>query len=90
MGILPATRKMLAAIREGTPIDQKLAERAKNRTIHNTYMTVPLIFLMISNHYPTIYGADRWVRDGILAGVIIVGFLFVRWMYAKAAKVQGF
>jgi len=47
MGILPATRKMLEAIRAGKPIEQKLAERAKGRTIHNTYMTVPLIFLMI-------------------------------------------
>jgi hypothetical protein len=37
-----------------------------------------------------VYGADPWKRDSILAGVIIVGFLFVRWMYAKAAKVQGF
>ena len=45
---------------------------------------------MISNHYPTVYGANPWTRDGILAGVIIVGFLFVRWMYAKAASVQGF
>src|SRR5258708_25556719 len=63
MGILPATRKMLAAIRAGKPIEQKLAERAKGRTIHNTYMTVPLIFLMISNHFPTAtYGArNNWL-----------------------------
>ena len=64
MGILPATRKMLESIREGKPIDQKLAERAKDRTIHNTYMTVPLIFLMISNHFPTAtYGTSLQLAD---------------------------
>jgi len=52
--------------------------------------SVPLIFLMISNHYPTVYGASPLVRDGSLAAVIILGFLFTRWMYAKAAAVQGF
>ena len=58
------------------------------RSRHNTYMSVPLIFTMISNHYPTMYGQQ--FRDACLAGVIIVGFLFVRWTYGKSAKVAGF
>jgi uncharacterized membrane protein len=80
MGILPATRKMLAAIREGKPIDQKLSERAKNRTIHNTYMTVPLIFLMLSNHFPTAtYGADyNWV---ILSILVLAGAVSAKLIY---------
>jgi uncharacterized membrane protein len=80
MGILPATRKMLSAIREGNPIDQKLAERAKGRTIHNTYITVPLIFLMISNHFPTAtYGASyNWL---ILSVLVLAGAVAARWIY---------
>ena len=81
MGILPATRKMLEAIRSGQPIDQKLSERAKNRTIHNTYMTVPLIFLMISNHFPTAtYGANySWL---ILSALVLAGAISAKFIYA--------
>jgi uncharacterized membrane protein len=80
MGILPATRRMLISIREGKPIDAKLAERAKNRTIHNTYMTVPLIFLMISNHFPTAtYGASyNWL---ILSELVLAGGVSAKWIY---------
>lgn len=80
MGILPATRKMLESIRSGQPIDQKLAERAKGRTIHNTYMTVPLIFLMVSNHFPTAtYGADyNWL---VLSALVLGGAISAKFIY---------
>jgi uncharacterized membrane protein len=80
MVILPATRKMLVAIREGKPVNQKMAARAKGRTIHNTYMTVPLIFLMISNHFPTAtYGADyNWL---ILSALVLVGAVAAKFIY---------
>jgi uncharacterized membrane protein len=80
MTILPATRKMLAALREGKPPDLKLAERAKRGTIHNTYMTVPLIFIMISNHFPTAtYGrSDNWV---ILSALVLAGGVAAHWIY---------
>lgn len=80
MHILPATRKMLAAMREGKPPDLKLGERAKRCTIHNTYMVVPLIFLMISNHFPTAtYGADyNWV---ILSVLVLLGGVAAKFIY---------
>jgi uncharacterized membrane protein len=80
MHILPATRKMLAARREGKPPDLKLADRAKRCTIHNTYMTVPLIFLMISNHFPTAtYGrSDNWI---ILSVLVLAGAVAAHWIY---------
>ena len=80
MRILPATRKMLSAIREGKPVDLKLSERAKGRTIHNTYMTVPLIFLMISNHFPTAtYGASyNWL---ILSALVLAGGVAAKFIY---------
>jgi uncharacterized membrane protein len=57
-----------------------LAERAKGRTIHNTYMTVPLIFLMISNHFPTAtYGTSyNWL---ILSVLVLVGAFSAKLIY---------
>jgi len=80
MHILPATRKMLAALREGKAPDLRLAERAKRCTIHNTYMTVPLIFIMISNHFPTAtYGrSDNWL---ILSALVLAGGFAAHWIY---------
>ena len=51
-------------------------------------MSVPLVFTMISNHYPTMYGQQ--MRDLCLLGVMVIGFAFVRWMYGKSAKVAAF
>src|SRR5436190_13294785 len=61
MRILPAQREMLAATRGGRPADFTLGERAKQRSVHNSYMTFPLLFIMLSNHYPATYaGAANW------------------------------
>ena len=75
---------------EGNPADAETVRQAGLRSRQNTFMSVPLIFAMISNHYPTVYGASPLMRDGILAVIIIVGFLFTRLLYGKAAKVPGF
>jgi uncharacterized membrane protein len=90
MVIWPYQQKIIRGVKDGTPADAETIRQAGLRSRQNTYMSVPLIFLMISNHYPTVYGADPLVRDGILAAVIILGFLLVKWMYTKAAAVQGF
>lgn len=73
MRILPAQRKMIAATKEGKEPDQSLAARAKLRSKHNTFMAVPVVFMMISNHYPvTTYGNDNnWV---VLAIVVLLGW----------------
>ncbi len=77
MRILPSQSKMIAAMREGREADAALATRAKLRSKHNTFMVVPLIFTMISNHFPTAtYGAEyNWL---ILAALILAG-----WVAAK-------
>ena len=59
MRILPAQREMLAATRGGRPADFTLGERAKQRSVHNSYMTFPLLFIMLSNHYPATYAGPR-------------------------------
>jgi uncharacterized membrane protein len=60
--ILPPQRKMVQAAREGREIDYTLGVHAKTRSTHNTYLTFPVIFLMISHHFPAIYSAPlNWV-----------------------------
>jgi uncharacterized membrane protein len=71
--ILPAQRSMVRAIESGEPIDLKLAERAKQRSRHNTFLTLPLAFLMISNHFPTASYGHR-LNWAILWVYLIGGF----------------
>jgi uncharacterized membrane protein len=73
MRILPGQRRMIAAAREGKQPDEKLADRAKLRSKHNTFMVVPLIFTMISNHFPSATYGDKynWI---ILSVLVLVGW----------------
>ena len=60
--ILPAQRQMLAATRAGQPADFTLGERAKQRSVHNSYMTFPVLFIMLSNHFPATYASPvNWL-----------------------------
>lgn len=88
MVIWPYQKKIIAAIKEGTAPDAELVAQAGLRSRHNTFMSVPLVFTMISNHYPTMYG--NTYRDICLLGVIVIGFAAVRVLYGKSAKVSGF
>jgi uncharacterized membrane protein len=71
--IIPAQRRMVQALKEGTPVNVALGERAKKRSKHNTFMAMVVVFTMLSNHFPTItYGADmNWL---VLAVMTLVGF----------------
>ncbi len=89
MVIWPNQQKILRATKDGNPLapDSPEVKIAGLRSRHNTYMSVPLVFFMLSNHYPTMYGNPY--RDLCALGVIVLGF-FVTWLlYKKAAKVQG-
>ena len=88
MIIWPYQKRIITATKEGTPPDATQVAQAGLRSRHNTFMSVPLIFMMISNHYPTMYGNEY--RDLCLLGVTVIGFAAVRWMYSKSAKVAAF
>lgn len=90
MVIWPNQKKILTALKAGTPLapDSPEVKIAGLRSRQNTYMSVPLIFTMISNHYPTLYGSAY--RDIYLLAVVLVGFITVRLIYNKSAKVAGF
>jgi uncharacterized membrane protein len=49
--IIPGQRTMVAAIRAGEPVDPVHGWRGKQRSVHNTYFTLPVLFAMLSNHY---------------------------------------
>lgn len=69
--IIPAQRNMLAAAREGRDVNLALGLRAKLRSRHNHYMTLPVVFTMLSNHFPATFGYKYpWL---VLAVVFLFG-----------------
>jgi uncharacterized membrane protein len=71
--ILPTQRKMIAAIAEGKRLDPALEDQAMLRTRHNTYLSLPLIFIMVSNHFPTATYGHVW-GPALLGVFLLVGF----------------
>jgi uncharacterized membrane protein len=90
MRIWPAQRKIIAAIKEGKAPDADLVATAGLRSKHNTYMSVPLIFTMVSNHYPSIFSfstsSGAQIGYAFLIVIVALGWLFTKWLYGKSAK----
>ncbi len=57
--IIPAQKAMVKAAREGVPVNPQLGKNALSRSIHNNYFTLPVLFVMISNHFPTTFGYEN-------------------------------
>ncbi|MGH9592649.1 MAG: urate hydroxylase PuuD, partial [Bryobacteraceae bacterium] len=72
MRILPAQRKMIAAAAAGAKFDMALAARAKLRSKHNTFMAVPVVFIMLSNHFPVATYGNRYNWE-VLMILILAG-----------------
>jgi len=65
--IIPAHRHLVAAIEEGREPDASLGTAAARRSLHNNYLTLPVVFVMISNHYPMTYAHPQgWLILGAL------------------------
>jgi uncharacterized membrane protein len=77
MRILPAQKKMIAAINEGRKPDDALSAQAKLRSKQNTFMAVPVVFIMISSHFPGVTYGEHY-NWAVLAVLILVG-----WVAAK-------
>ena len=58
LGIMPSQRALVEAVQRGESPDPKYGAFAKLRSTHNNYFTLPLIFIMISNHYPMTYSHE--------------------------------
>ena len=71
--IIPGQKKMVAAAERGEAPDPAPGVQAKQRSVHNTYFTLPVLFVMTSNHYAMAYGhAYNWL---ILIGISLAGAL---------------
>ena len=90
--IMPSQRALVRATEEGRAQDPAISWRAKQRSIHNNYLTFPLLFIMISNHFPATFGNERsWAVLWALmiggAGVrhfMNIRFTFKQWFPALA------
>jgi len=75
MRILPSQRSLIAATRAGKEQDALLSQRAKQRSIHNNYLTFPLLFIMVSNHFPS---ATHNHLNWLVLFVLMIGGAAVR------------
>jgi uncharacterized membrane protein len=73
MQIIPGQRKLVDAMKAGKTPDPIYGKRGKQRSVHNNYFTLPVLFIMISNHYAMTYNhANNWL---VLAGIMAAGVL---------------
>lgn len=75
--IIPGQSRMVASMKAGETPDPLDGKRGKQRSVHNTYFTLPVVFLMLSNHYSMLYTSDYawvWMALFILAGALIRQF----------------
>lgn len=75
--IIPGQQNLVDARKAGTEPDPSYGERAKQRSVHNNYMTLPIVFIMISSHYPETFGhPHNWA---VLIALFIIGALVRHW-----------
>jgi uncharacterized membrane protein len=85
MRIWPSQRKIIAGVKGTAPApDPSVAALAGLRSKHNTYMSVPLVFTMVSNHFPSVYGSDlAWLW---LLLLVLIGWATTKFLYNKSAS----
>ncbi|MDI1339458.1 urate hydroxylase PuuD [Polaromonas sp.] len=79
--IIPGQRKVVASIQAGEPVNPVHGQRGKQRSVHNTYFTLPVLFAMLSNHYSFTWGhPQNWLVLIVmmLAGALIRQFFVMR------------
>ncbi len=84
--IIPAQRKLIAARLAGEEPDPLLGRQAKQRSVHNNYLTLPVVFIMISSHYPMTFGHSlNWL---FLIAISLSGALVRHWFNLRNAGRQ--
>ena len=85
--IIPNQKKVVADLIAGHAPDPALGQQAKQRSLHNNYLTLPVVLMMLSNHYPMLYArADNWVY---VAGVLVLGGLVRHYVNSKDSGITG-
>lgn len=86
--IIPNQKKVVASLQRGEAPDPLLGQQAKQRSTHNNYLTLPVLFMMLSNHYPmTFVGEDLWILVGL---VVLIGAVIRDYFNAGHAGATGF
>jgi uncharacterized membrane protein len=77
--IIPGQRQVVAALKAGQPVDPIHGQRGKQRSVHNTYFTLPVVFAMLSNHYSFTYANPHngWVLIAMMAAGAAIRQFFV-------------
>ena len=84
MVIMPNQRIVVADLQAGRKPDPKYGRIAKQRSTHNNYLTLPVIFLMLSNHYPLIFATQyNWL---IASLVFLMGVTIRHWFNTRHAR----
>jgi uncharacterized membrane protein len=79
--IIPGQRELVRAKQQGRAPDPSPGLRARQRSVHNTYFTLPVLFVMISNHYAMTYGARfNWL---VLIAISFAGACIRAWFVAR-------
>jgi len=86
MVIIPNQKKAVAALIAGRVPDPALGREAKQRSTHNNYLTLPVLFLMLSNHYPLAW-SSRW--SPAIVGLIVIAGAVVRHFYNSRHAGRG-
>ena len=82
--IMPNQRIVVADLKAGRKPDPKYGKIAKQRSTHNNYLTLPVLFLMLSNHYPLVFATPyNWV---IACLVFLMGVTIRHWFNSKHAR----
>lgn len=68
--IIPSQKAMVKAAKENKPLDPELGKNAGRRSLHNNYFTLPVLFVMISNHFPSTFG---YKYPWLILGLITIG-----------------
>ena len=87
MIIIPNQKIVVADLIAGRKPDPKYGKIAKQRSLHNNYLTLPVLFLMLSNHYPLAFATEfNWV---IASLVFIIGVLIRHYFNTHACAARA-
>ena len=82
--IMPNQRIVVADLKAGRTPDPKYGKIAKQRSTHNNYLTLPVLFLMLSNHYPLVFATEyNWI---IASLVFLMGVTIRHWFNTNHAR----
>ena len=85
--IIPGQKRVIKDMRAGRPVDPIHGQRGKQRSVHNTYLTLPVLISMLSNHYGMLYSHPlNWA---VLCGLMLAGALVRTWFVKRHKGVNA-